>query len=977
MKKIFSILSAGLVALAAISCVQEKMTVFDPAKATAPVLASYEVTDDGLSATYSPGSFGQSFNTNMPVNHSLVLVSVNGATANKVVSASFKDGTVTASAANISKALMALGCAEETYASFEMVIRASMQEVSKDNGRNGHVDSNGKISVSDFFVKIPEVKGNPWKDYTESSPWSLIGSIASTGNSWNKDEPGYMVVDGNKHVVMKMTLGPDDQFKFRKDGGWDTNFGAPGDTEPFVMTVGEAIEATPGGKNLAVPAQGQYDILLDEDAGTITIYEAFQTYPGFDEISNWTVIGAIASFDMSWNKDIQMTTDGEWHVAEGVVLTKDDQFKFRMDLAWDTNIGAAGDVEPFVVALDEEYSGAGGGKNLAVPADGTYDLLCNPSTNAFKIVESLGGKSPLVGDEPEPEPEPTYKGWGIIGDFNSWAADVPMTEKDGVWTGYFTNIAKEDGTLGGFKFRKDADWGENMGAAGDEDPHMVTLDEPIAAVANGKNLAVAAGFYKVVLDMSNPDAPTITLSNGEVWSLIGNFNEWGGDVDMVLTDGKWVAEDVNLTPGWKLRKNHDWAENRGGVFEEMGKPFAVSDGGDNIDCGTGKFTVVYDPEAETVTVTEGTVWSLIGNFNEWGGDVDMVEKDGLWVAEDVDLIPGWKIRKNHDWAENRGGTFAAFGEPFAVTNNGDNIDCGTGKFTVTYNPAEETITVSPATYGWSLIGVNGDWNTDIDMLEVAPGIWVSPEVDITSEGWKLRYDHGWDVNRGSKELTAEGQFVKGVQNGDNIALTGKFKVVYNANNGTVGTLVWGVVGSIAGIPGFSWNNDIPMNLASDGKWYSVPVTLAEGDQIKIRKYAGWDENFGGTFAEADTPFEAVAGGDNIKAEGTYQVIYDPEAGTITLSKLYWGIVGEFSGWGGQPDVFMLPLGDGKWAAYDQTITGPWKVRQGSGWDVNRGGTFVERGVAFEAVAGGDNITIADENAFDVIYDATAETITVL
>jgi len=155
------------------------------------------------------------------------------------------------------------------------------------------------------------------------------------------------------------------------------------------------------------------------------------------------------------------------------------------------------------------------------------------------------------------------------------------------------------------------------------------------------------------------------------------------------------------------------------------------------------------------------------------------------------------------------------------------------------------------------------------------------------------------------------------------------------------------------------------------------VTLAEGDQIKIRKYAGWDENFGGTFAEADTPFEAVAGGDNIKAEGTYQVIYDPEAGTITLSKLYWGIVGEFSGWGGQPDVFMLPLGDGKWAAYGQTITGPWKVRQGSGWDVNRGGTFVERGVAFEAVAGGDNITIADENAFDVIYDATAETITVL
>ena len=110
MKKIFSILSAGLVAIAAVSCVQEKMTVFDPAKATAPVLASYEVTDAGITADFAPGSFGQSFNTQMPVNHSLVIVSVNGANANKMVSATIKDNIATASANNISKALMALGC---------------------------------------------------------------------------------------------------------------------------------------------------------------------------------------------------------------------------------------------------------------------------------------------------------------------------------------------------------------------------------------------------------------------------------------------------------------------------------------------------------------------------------------------------------------------------------------------------------------------------------------------------------------------------------------------------------------------------------------------------------------------------------------------------------------------------------------------------------------------------------------------------
>ena len=890
MKKIFSILSAGLVALAAISCVQEKMTVFDPTQATAPVLASYEVTDDGITATYNPGSFGQSFNTKMPVNHSLVLVSVNGAAANKMVSATFKDGSVSASAANISKALMALGCAEETYASFDMIIRASMQEVSKDNGLNGHVDSDGKISVSDFYVKIPEVKGNPWKDYTESSPWSLIGSIASTGNSWNKDEPGYMVVDGNKHVVMKITLGPDDQFKFRKDGGWDTNFGAPGDTEPFVMTVGEAIEATPGGKNLAVPAQGQYDILLDEDAGTITIYEAFQTYPGFDEISNWTVIGAIASFDMSWNKDVQMTTDGEWHVAEGVVLSKDDQFKFRMDLGWDTNIGAAGDVEPFVVALDEEYIGAGGGKNLAVAADGTYDLLCNPSTNAFKIVESLGGKSPLVGDEPEPEPEPTYKGWGIIGDFNSWGADAPMTEKDGVWTGFFTNIAKEDGSVGGFKFRKDADWAENLGAVGDDDLVMVTLGEPVAAVANGKNLGVAAGFYKVVLDLSKEDAATITVSEGEMWSLIGDFNGWGADVDMELTDGKWVSPATKLnTKGFKIRHNHDWTLSVGGTFAELGVPFeAVSENGPNIVLAEdGEYIVTYDPEAKTITIDA------------------------------------------------------------ALPSN-----------------------------TWSLIGVNGDWNNDIFMTEVMPGIWMSPEVEITTAGWKLRFNHDWTVNCGTDELTEEGKFVKGVQDGKNIDLTGKFKVVYNANNGTIGTLVWGVVGSIASIEGFNWNNDVPMNKASDGKWYSVPVKLTPDDQIKIRQYAAWVVDRGGECKAADEAFAVTQGGANIKApkEGTYMLVYDPENETITLSTDFWSLIGDFNSWGG--DKFMLFDG-AKWVAFGQNFTGGWKIRHAADWTLSVGGTFVALGEPFAAVSeNGPNIKVEQEAAYDIVYDTTAQTITV-
>jgi hypothetical protein len=87
-------------------------------------------------------------------------------------------------------------------------------------------------------------------------------------------------------------------------------------------------------------------------------------------------------------------------------------------------------------------------------------------------------------------------------------------------------------------------------------------------------------------------------------------------------------------------------------------------------------------------------------------------------------------------------------------------------------------------------------------------------------------------------------------------------------------------------------------------------------------------------------------------------------------------VGEFSGWGGNPDVYMHPIGDGTWVAYGQESSGPWKIRQGSDWTNNRGGTFTEKGASFTAVPGGDNITV-EESPFDVGYYSDGELLMVL
>ena len=877
MKRILSILSAGVIAFLAASCAQEPLATFDPAKGTAPVLGTVEVGAKNVSVSYTPGEFKLGFNDKIAPTHSLALVGVDGKAVSKLISSKNDGSTLSATLVNISRALQFFGYADgDQVGSLDIVVRASIQDPSRDNGRNGYLDSD-KYTISGFTVTLPQ--GSPYQDYTEASTWSVIGALSNYEINWDGDLEMFATEDGDKFVAKAVTIKKGDQFKFRKDQGWDTNYGAPGDEEPYVLSLDTELTGAAGGKNLGVAADGIYDLWLDlsgNDA-VITVTDAYLPYPEHTQASTWSVIGALSNYGISWDGDLPMTTNGKTFVAQGIKISKDDQFKFRKDAGWDTNFGAPGDVEPFVVNLGSESPAAAGGKNLAVPEDGIYDLILDPDGQTFTVVETLGGgvSNKIGGDEPGPEPV-VVTGWNVIGANGDWDNDIIASEKDGIWTAY---INAPEAT--NFKWRKDAGWDENYGGV------MVALGRPFEAVPGGDNINIEAGFWKTVLDLSDEAAPTITVEKGDVFGLIGVNGDWDHDIWMTETDGKWVSPATQMEGGFKIRHNASWDENYGGVMAAVGEAFEAVAGGDNINVEAGEYIVTFDPVAKTITVDA------------------------------------------------------------AMPSN-----------------------------TWSVIGVNGDWDNDHFMTEVAPGIWISDMLSVESEGWKVRFNHDWAVNRGGATPESVGEFVEGIPGGDNINLTGTFKVVYNALNGTVGTLGYGVTGSIAARPEVNWNNDIPMHFAADGKWYSVPVPLAEGDQIKIRFGGDWTENYGGAGAGADEAFEAVAGGDNIPApaEGTYMVVYDPEAGTITLSTNYWGLIGVNGDW--DNDHFMYYDGEGKWIAYHKDISGGWKIRKNAKWDVNFGGAYAAAGEPFEGVPGGDNIAVGDLTNFSVVFDEAAGTITV-
>ena len=752
MKKLLSILSVGLLAMVTFSCVKEDLVTFDETQATAPVIGSYELGEKALTVTYTPGAFNTGFNQKMPVNHSLILASVDGKAVNKAVTATVKDGEISASIANLAKMLGSLGYPEGSVVTLEMFVRASMQDAARDNGRNGHVDSQGTITISGFEVVIPVVQGNPWVEFTEKSKWSLIGSIASTGNGWNADETAYMTPDGTKHVVKNIKLTPDDQFKFRFDAKWDDNRGAPGDVEPYVMNAGDEVEATPNGKNLGVAAEGNYDILYDSASETITVTEAFQTYPGFNEKSTWGVTGAVASRGLNWDKDVSMITDGEWHVAEGVELTKGDQFKFRNNQKWDENFGAPGDTEPFVVTIDGEESAVANGKNLAVPEDGTYDLMVNPTAGLYKIVVSLGGFSPLVGEGGSDTPgDDKPKVWSVIGHIGetSWDTDFDMTNTTGdIW------VLKSQAFAAGdeFKIRHDHDWGGDLGGPEENAQSTINPDDVYgvyapelgtAFEAGAKNIRIAeAGNYDITFDYA---AKTIKveLAVRADWYYHGQSEQtpnWGELPFEKVSDEEYVLTltTVAENSGFVL-KNGDESQwigadktqelTDGKFVVKIGEEFKIS--GDKVDgiiADPGKYVFTFNPVAMTAVVkTLRADWYYHGQSEQtpdWGElpfekvsdteyrlNLKTVSENSGFVLKNGDESQWIGADKTQELTDGK--FVVTIGEEFKIS--GDKVDgviAKPGDYIFIFNPETMTARIKNAREDWYYHGqseLTPDW----------------------------------------------------------------------------------------------------------------------------------------------------------------------------------------------------------------------------------------------------------------------------
>ena len=692
-----------------------------------------------------------------------------------------------------------------------------------------------------------------------------------------------------------------------------------------VVVRGSIQDPSRGITNGAIDSKEKY-------AFTWTMPEDAQgsPYEDYTEASTWTLIGAMSAYEINWDGDLNMWTDGNGnHVAAHVTLKAGEEVKFRKDLAWTVNMGGT------FSSLGEDFQVTQDGPNIVVGADGVYDLFLDENAGMALVTAAY-----------DPYPDYTQaSNWSVIGSLTlheiDWNGDIAMIS-DGTWhVALSVNLDGDDE----FKFRQDQAWTVNLGGT------FGSLDSEFEVTQDGPNIAVgAAGTYDMFL---NPDAglarvakasgakvsskvggdePPVETVTG--WNIIGLNGDW--EKDVLATEepaGVWTAyitaspADGAETTEFKWRKDAGWDENYGGTFVTLGEPFDAVAGGDNIQIGAGFYKVVLDLNEMTITVSSGQVWSLIGDFNEWAGDVDMTLTDGKWVSPVTKISGGFKLRENHGWDNNRGGAFVAVGEPFAAVAGGDNITVEEGNYVVTYDPEAETIVIDET--GWGLVGTINGWGSTPDIILKEEGLFlVAKNVTLTeSDEIKIRYKSDWNVNRGG--ATFVGHAVKAVSGGDNIkpGVAGDYDIWYRPDSEvlfvmTAGTPLtyWGVVGTING-----WGApDRIMYEDGNGRFVYDDLDVTATDELKIRLNEDWVENRGGTFVELGEPFAVENNGPNfvVGRDATVTVAFDPSAETITLTGEYHGeapafpeyiyAIGGDTGWGG---VYALHGKNGQYKGF--------------------------------------------------------------
>ena len=580
------------------------------------------------------------------------------------------------------------------------------------------------------------------------------------------------------------------------------NFALADGTERTVL--GSATEGILDSENpIAAPA-GNYRIYVNLNNSDERTYEFNADDYGKEideeeEITDptghtWGIAGTMNNWgnedsEGETEPDLAMVLDGDYYVRRNVALTVSDEFKIRFDNEWEdednvqTNYGAS-DAENGLTLRPAEgsaYMGAalvlGGGGNISVNADGTYDIYFN-ADQGYIHVRPAGSDAP--GDIT----------WGLVGSFTGWTPgeDWLMTAAEGEGQEYYIYEGLELTEPAQLKFRYGnmfKDGGDNVyglpsGTAGE-----VALDEPVNLDADGSaaNLEIPAGTYDLVL---YPDQRVVYIISGAdvnvpdriTWGICGSMTGWADNMDKLMTesDGYYVLENQSLTAGaeFKFRYGNNWNGDSYGY--DSGVRLSASDdavalvygGGDDnniVVAEDGNYDLYLAPSYGFAYIKEhgadapGAVsFGIQAGITDGLSDLTMSQSGSDFVCTNVRFpdSDSFRIRVSNNDGLVFGGTSSGTNTVITAEVDGPAISVLPGIYNIYFNYDRREIRIEGNVDEprWGIVGTFNGWTNDRLMTE-EDGFFVyrglSFETDNVadanggnSNAFKLRKGWSWD-----------------------------------------------------------------------------------------------------------------------------------------------------------------------------------------------------------------------------------------
>ena len=337
-------------------------------------------------------------------------------------------------------------------------------------------------------------------------------------------------------------------------------------------------------------------------------------------------------------------------------------FKFVGE-AWGNNEYSVPSGEAQAAEAAELPLVAGGGDNIAAyTTHRFYSLTLDKA--APKVIKNF-----------------SFNSLGVIGDATptGWDADTDMQfnpEKQR----FYVDLTLIDGKI---KFRADDAWDVNWGGADG------------ALSAGGADIVVAAGDYRIYVNLNDPANPTYELNKGMFgkeepvggttpeepkpeepvtlvgWGIVGAFSGWADGADVMLaSDGTFlVAKGVALEGEFKFRKDGAWGTNFGaaeGAAFAANTEVALAQDGANLVAEAGTYDVYLDEvNGKAWFINDGSYpgggaalemseWGLIGSLaacNNWSANIPLYVSGDYAVAKGVVFAAGdqFKFRKGETW----------------------------------------------------------------------------------------------------------------------------------------------------------------------------------------------------------------------------------------------------------------------------------------------------------------------------------------